>query len=201
MFDFSVIHEPVASTQREAVRQTVLRATKDGSFTYTEVLMAPEPIRTMALEILDGISSQNGIPQSVGNALDVGPVRLICVDPKGVIKIARWGNRNIYGTTIEAAPQKFVESYGNDAVVSDAYPERLARNVLRRDGWPSRNLSSRGANQGSIVELKWIEKRAKEPDAPPEVLEIYNQLLDRITAAQPPSANKSKSAGPAPAHP
>jgi len=178
-----------------------LRALKDLSFTYTEVLMAPEPIRTMALEILDGISSQNGIPQSVGNALDVGPVRLIAIDKNGVIKISRWGNRNIYGTTVEAAPQKFSESFGNDAVVTDAYPERLARNVLRREGWPSRNLSSRGTNQGSIVEWKWIEKRARQPDAPSEVLDIYNDLLERMTASQPAPTNKSKSTGPAPAHP
>jgi len=202
MFDFSVVHEPVASRQRAAVRQTIDRAIANRSITITDVLMAPEPISTMALEYLDGCSSESGLPQTTGTPKEIGPVRLVCVSPNDEIKIAYWGSRNIYGTTEEAAPMKLTKSLGNVADVADTYPQREARNVLRSRGFPIRNLRSRGANEGSVIEWKWLERRAKEDDAPDEIRAIYDQLLARMTTpnAAPP-ATKSKSAGSAPANP
>ena len=200
MFDFSIIHEPVASKQRAAIEGVLKRAIQTGSFTYTEVFMSPEPLRTMALEYLDGVSSVNGIPQAVGNPVNVGPVRLVCLEANDTIKISRWGSRNIFGTTIEAPQQKISQNLGNDAMVDDMHPERIARNVLRRSGFPIRGVFSRGANQGSVIEWKWLERRAKEEDAPPEITEIYQSILART--AQNAPAPKIKSAdAKAPAHP
>lgn len=204
MFEFAVLQEPVSSKQRDAIRQVIDRRIQAKTFTYTELLMCPEPARTMGLEYLDGVQSANGFPAVSGQPVNIGPVRLICLDKNDTIKVSRWGRKNIYGTLVEAPPQKFTVDLGNDALVDDSYPDRQARNVLRKGGFPSRDVASRGANSGRIVELKWLEQRAKEPDAPEEILSLHRQILERITApaeAPPLSAPKSKSAGPASANP
>jgi len=201
MFDFSVVHEPVASRQRVAVKQVVDRALATKSITITDVLMAPEPLRTMALEYLDGCTSESGMPQVSGTPKDIGPVRLVCLSPTDAIKINYWGTKNIYGTTVDAPPMKLTRSLGDIADVPDVYPQREARNILRSRGFPIRNVLSRGANEGYVVEWKWIERRAKEDDAPSEIREIYDQLLARMTAPSAPTPTKSKSAGSAPANP
>lgn len=197
MFELAVINEPVSSRQRAMIRVAVDRAFTTGSFTYTELLMTPEPARTMALEYLDGMQSDNGFPAVSGTPFDTGLVRIICLDKNDTIKVSRWGKKNIYGTTVEAPPQKYLTDLGNDALVPDTYPERAARNVLRQRGFPSRDVASRGTNSGRVVEWKWLERRAKEPDAPSEILDIYKSILERITAPgeAPAVTAKSKSAG------
>lgn len=202
MFDVQTLSEPVATKQKIAVRIAVKKALANGTFTYTDVLMASEPVRTMALEAIDGIESPNGTPQAIGNPEDVGPVRIVCINAKHEIKVSQWGNRNIFGTEVEAPREKISRTLGSDAIVIDAYPERLARNVLRRLGWPIRNLQSRGTNEGSVVEFKWLEREAKKPGSPAEIVAIYEDIMTRQPASEAPAQPiKNKTAGHAPAHP
>lgn len=197
MFEFAILQEPVSSKRRDAIRQVIDRRVQAGTFTYTELLMTPEPTRTEALEYLDGVHSQNGFPAVAGTPpVDLGPVRLICLDKEDTIRVSRWGRKNIFGTLVEAPPQKFTADLGNDAMVPDGHPERQARNVLRMRGFPIRDVSSRGANSGRVVEWKWLERQAKQPDAPSEIVDIYKAILERITApaeapAHVPTKNKS----------
>lgn len=201
MFEFAILQEPVSSKQREAIRQVLDRTIQAGRFCYTDLLMCPEPARTMGLEYLDGVQSANGFPAVAGQPVTIGPIRLICIEKTDTIRVSKWGRKNIYGTLVEAPPQKFLTDLGNDAMVDDAYPERIARNVLRKSGFPIRDVSSRGANSGRVVEWKWLERRANEPDAPSEITELYRSILGRITApSEAPQPKTTKTAGQ-PAHP
>lgn len=200
MFDLSVFQEPVAKRQRDAVRAAVDKAIRAGTFTYTDVLMAAEPVQTYALEYLDGCTSENGQSSTVSNSMLGDPVRLVCIKASDSIKVARWGNRRIWGTNDQGPNEKIVTDLGNDALVDDRHPERIARNVLRKSGWPIRNKRSRAQNDGSIVEFAWLKREAETKDPPPEVTELYEAIKARTQATAQPKQSKSASA-PAAAHP
>lgn len=207
MFDFSVIHESVAKKQREGVNQTVSQAIRSKTLTSTAILMSPEPLSTMALEYLDALNSESGKPEISGEPKDLEPVLLVCVNPQDSIKIFRWGSKNIYGTNVPAPSTKMIEDKGPIAYVDNSFPTRYARNILRSRGFPIREVRSRGANSGAIVEWKWLMQEANKEDAPDELKLIRDELQPRVaefeakrngSAAAP---NKTKSAGPQPAHP
>jgi len=201
MFERAVFQEPVAKRQRAAVVEAVNKAIRNGTCTYTDILMADEPVRTYALEHLDGCTSESGSSSQVSNALLGEPIRLVCLNAKHTIKVSRWGTRRIWGTNEQGPAEKIPMDLGNDALVDDRHPERIARGVLRRNGWPIRNKLSRTANDGSVVEWRWLEREAKEKDAPPEVVEHYRAILER-TAPEAPAKQQTKSAGAsASAHP
>jgi len=202
MFELSVFQESVAKRQREAVKEAVNKAIRNGTFTYTDVLMAAEPVQTYAFEHLDGYTSENGSSNQVSNALLGEPIRLVCLRDGDSIKINRWGTRRIWGTNEQGPNEKLTVSLGPDALVDDKHPERLARNVLRKSGWPIRNKRSRTANDGSVVEWAWLEREANVKDAPPEVTELYLAILARTAPATAHAPKQTKSAGaPASAHP
>lgn len=189
MFPESLISEPVASKQREGAKTAINNAIRAQTFTLTDVLMAPEPLRTFCFEHLDGITPQNGVPASTGEPIELGSVRLVCVNKGDTIKVSTWGTQNIFGTNIEGPRVKINKNLGNDAQVDDRYPARLARNVLRRQGWPARNLTSRGANEGTVVEWRWLARQAELPEAPPELVAIHQEILAR----NPQPAEEKKS--------
>lgn len=198
MFDFSVIHESVAKKQREGVNSTLATAMRSQTLTSTAVLMAPEPLRTMALEYLDGYNSESGKPETSGDPKALDPVLLICRNPTDTIKVFSWATRSIYGTNVQAPPQKVTKDLGPIAMVDNSFPTRYARNVLRSRGWPVRDVLSRGANSGAVIEWRWLELEAKKDDAPPELKEIYEELLPRVEAFRKPETQlpiKAKSAG------
>ncbi len=201
MFDLSVFQESVSKRQRDAVNAAVERAISKGTITYTDILMAAEPVQTYALEYLDGVTSESGTSSSKSNPLSFGPVRLVCLNANDSIRVARWGTRRIWGTSEPGPSEKLTTDMGNDAAVDDQYPERLARNVLRARGWPVRNKRSRGSNDGTVVEWKWLEREAKAEGAVAEVVDLYRSILAR-TAPEPAPTKQTKSAGaPASAHP
>ena len=203
MFPESVLQEPVASKQREGAKTAVNTAIRNQTFTLTDVLMAPEPLRTFAFEHLDGLVSPNGISQSSGgDPIDSGSVRLVCVNKQDTIKVSVWGTSNIFGTNIEGPKVKINKNLGNDALVEDKFPTRLARNILRRQGWPARNLTSRGANEGTVVEWRWLERQAQSADAPPELVAIYEEIKARSPSPVEDKPTKNaKGQVPLTAHP
>lgn len=194
MFDLAVFQESVASRQRAAVNASVDKAIRTGTFTYTELLMADEPVRTMALEYLDGVTSEGGTSATKGEPIEIEPIRLVCINPNDSIKVSRWTQRRIVGTHIPGPSEKITELLGPDARVDDKLSTRVARGILRRHGWPIRNKNSRGANDGTIVEWKWLEREAKLSDADAKVKEIHADILAREAPAQA-SIKQTKSAG------
>jgi hypothetical protein len=192
LFTQAILSEPSANKQRKAVADVVREAINNGSFTYTELLSAQEPMRTYALEFLDGVTVENSTPRPGGQVENWQgqPIKLVHIKPTGVITAPVIQELRIIGTT-DVKPVKATKSFGNVADVGDYYPDRLARMILVQKGWPIRQVASKGAVIGEIVEWRWLEKEAARSDAAPGVKELYDEIRTRPGIAVLDSKSKA----------
>jgi hypothetical protein len=200
MFDPSIIQNPAAAKQREAVANAVRSEISSGTFTYTELLSAMEPMRTMALECLDGIVMNGTVPGAGGEVENWGGerIRLVHIDPGGTIKHPVMQDVRVPGTN-QVKRQKVMKDFGNIVDMTDVGPtERLARNVLYQRGWPVKQNKSGGSREGDVIEWRWLEKEAALGDkAAPGVVDMYLALLPRVEAFDEALAKAAEAAAQA----
>ena len=206
MFD-PAIRNQSARKRRDAVAAFVDSAIKNGTFTYTDFLLAPEPMRSDVLEFLDGVNVENTIPRADGNkpaqTWDGQPLLLVHVEPEGRIRHFVREHVRIPGTN-EFRVEKRMRDFGNVARVHDMPPERIARMILDQQGWPIVQEVTKGARMGSVVEWRWLEREANSQSPSANTVEHYQEILTRPSFAAEAAAlglavdgkaKKSKAAG------
>lgn len=184
MFDPSITTQSAADAQRKMVGAAVRARIGNGTFTYTELLSAQEPMRTMGLECLDGIVMASGNVPGTGGEIenwDDERIRLVAIDPEKPIKVGVLQDVKVPGT-FRVERKKVMKIFGDVVDMTDRGPhERLARQVLVQRGWPV--LQNRGnSREGDVVEWRWLEREALGTDPAPGVVELYEQLLPRVEA-------------------
>ncbi len=180
MLDPSLANNPSAAERRKAVREYVEREVADGTFTLTETMLRAEPLRSDSNEVLDGVVVENDRSMKREEALETEPVKLVHVNPDGVIQYRTWQKFRIPGTTREVR-RKVNKIAGNFANVPNTAVDRDARNIMYQYGWPIlqfRQEHGHGA-EGSVIEWRWFEREARKPDALPEYVELYNEIRSR----------------------
>ncbi len=191
MFDPSIKNNPAAATQQKLVNATMRTRIGDGTFTYTELLSAEEPMRTMGLMFLDGIVLNGSFPVGGGEIENWGGerIRLVAIETATengtVIKPIKVGVMQDVPRpgTFVVERKKVMKSFGDIADMTDNGPnERLARLVLVQRGFPV--LTNRGnSRDGDVVEWRWLEREAAKGDmAAPGIVELYEKLLPRVQA-------------------
>lgn len=199
MFDPGIIANPSADQQRQAVAAVVRTALDDGTFTYTELLSSKEPMRSFGLEYLDGIKVQGTIPiygtETVEHWNDQGGRHLLAhIEASGSIKHPVRKDVRVPGANL-IRREEVTENFGNVALVTDAFGERFARNILYQQGWPVRQNSSGGSHAGDVVEVKWLKKEAALGEkAAHGVLELWAQIAPRVEAWEAAQAKKASDA-------
>lgn len=186
MFDPSIIVNSSSSDQRRAVASAVRAAVASDEFTYTELLSAREPMRTMGLECLDGIIVDGGNRPGPGGEVENWEgrrIRLVHIEPEGRIKYPVMQDVRVAGTH-QVKREKVMKDFGNIADMTDIGPtERLARNVIYQRGYPVKQNKSNGSREGDVVEWRWLEKEAAlGAAAAPGIVDLYERLLPRVTA-------------------
>jgi len=199
-----------------AVKNIVLAAIEDGTFTYTELLLSDEALYTVAFMVMDGTIIDSGsIPRTGAHpVIPSGPLRLVCIDtPEKVaadnagkqpeqhrqlltMRSSVWHQPRIPGTNQRGKAVKKSTDYGMDAMVDDSLDQgRIARSLLLKYGWPIRNVMSTNGVVGHIVEWRWLERAAQAAGTAPEDQEIRD-LYELIKARTEPKATKRQSALP-----
>lgn len=200
MFDPSLLNEPSQSKLRDAVRKAVRAAIDGGTFTYTDLQLAQEPLRTIALEYLDGVTVKNGIPTAAGSTIENWEggqkFRLVHIRPGGRITYQVAKDVPIFGTD-KTRRTKGPRDFGPAADVPDTYPDRVARNILFHKGWPMRQAASNGGTDGEVVEWKWLEREANKDEPAPGVRELYEELLARQASTAEAATPSKKTQPPA----
>lgn len=204
MFDQSLLQLPSYAAKRDAITTALSKAHDAGTLTYTELLLAPQEVYTIAFEIIDGVEkSGDNIPvyQPQDRAFDFGPVRLMSIDtePHHRIKTWKWKQSIIPGTNM-MAPRKVevVTDHGWDFTTEDRYEDgRPARRLLIDFGWPTRQVTSQNGTLGHIVEMKWLERVCASADATEEFTTLYASLKARIEQSRtdkksPPAGNDGR---------
>lgn len=204
MFDLGLLANPSANAQRDAVGLVVQQRIDDGTFNYTELLCAQEPMRTFALEYLDAVKVQGTVAQYMQGAhqdWNGQRVRLVCVNEhlldarNGAPVLDASGNPvsdqirypvqkrfRVPGTS-QVKTEKIMENFGSIADVLDSPGERLARMILVQHGWPIRQHVTKGGQEGRIVEWRWLEREARlGENAAMGVVELYQRLKPRVDA-------------------
>ncbi len=185
MFSAGLLSLPNASQQREAVRVELLEQINSGTFTYTELLSSKEPFRTMALEILDGVTVNQSIPTYGGGSVQTWgnkTFRLVHVDPTGRIKVPTMKDVRVPGA-MSTKQEKHWEDLGNIADVNDYPHDRQARYVLRTKGWPVLQTVTNGNSVGTVVEWEWlVQEAARGAAARPDCVELHASIAKRIEA-------------------
>lgn len=206
----------------EAVKGTVLAATEDGTFTYTDLLLSGEALSTIAFMVMDGTVFEQTIPRAGAYpAIQSGPLRLVCIDTAEKVaadnaglpaekhrqlwtmKHSAWFQPRIPGTSERGKPIKKTIDYGMDAMIDDSLDQgRIARAMLVKYGWPTKNIQSTSGVVGHIVEWRWLEKAALAAGTAPEdqeIRDLYEQLKARGETKQQtkrPSAPQGAGASP-----
>lgn len=192
MFDQTLLQLPSYASKRAAITSALAKAHEAGTLTYTDLLLAPQEIYTIAFEILDGVEkSGDNIPvyQPQDREFDFGPVRLAAIDtdPAHRIKTWKWKQSIIPGTSI-VSPRKVevVTDHGWDFTTDDRYEDgRPARRLLIDFGWPIRQATSRSGTLGHIVELKWLERVCAGDDATEEFTSLLASIKARVEQFRP----------------
>lgn len=199
--------------QYKAVKGLVLSAIEDGSFTYTDLLLSGEALFTIAFMVMDGTVFEHSIPRTgATQAIQSGPLRLVCIDtPEKVtadnaglqpekhrqlwtMKHSAWFEPRIPGTSERGRAIKKTVDYGMDAMVDDSLDQgRIARALLVKYGWPSKNVMSTSGVVGHIVEWRWLERAAQASGTAPEDQEIRD-LYEQLKARTEPKQTKRQSA-------
>ena len=197
MFSVGILSLATQGAQREAVKAELSEAIRNATFTYTELLSAKEPLRTMALEILDGVTVNQSIPTYGGGAVetwDNRPFRLVHVDPNGRIKAPIMKDVRIPGAR-STKQEKHWEDLGNIADVFDYPHDRRARYLLRTKGWPVMQTITNGNAVGTIVEWEWlVQEAALGASARPGCVELYDDVAKRIEAWEASAAATAEAA-------
>lgn len=150
--------------------ETVRRARRDRRrIHYMDILRLAEPVKSMLLAVLDGIKMSSSAIEVGG--LEDGPLdvsehndRIMIValpavpDSGGVpgrggrIMIPQIEHRPKFGTSGETDRVKTYFDAGDRAFVSDHWPERTARQLLFRGGFPLRGTET----LNTCIELRWL---------------------------------------------
>ena len=134
----------------------------------TDMLMEKEPERTFLFMSADGHVLNGSAPMvDTDFKVDLPTVRLMTIDEKQTIMRMERSQQRIPGTELVEEVTRHVR-LGNDAVVDHS----AARDLLWKNGYPFLNNRTRGAKQGFIVEVAWLEAEAKKADCLPELLEL-----------------------------
>lgn len=202
MFDHSILSLPSKEEKRAAIHAALIDANDKGTLTYTDIMLNDQNLATFAFELMDGVQTDsNNVPQyNQGDRIDLGPVRLVAIDPAYVIKLNRWKYDRIPGTALKPRNRvKRAVAFGNDATIDDRYDEeRPVRRILWDHGWPIKQFRSQsGGEVGQIVEWKWFERVALSADATDEYRELYATLKARIEQQRPSTTNDTKTKAPA----
>jgi hypothetical protein len=192
MFDQALLQLPSYESKRAAITTALAKAHEAGTLTYTDLLLAPREVYTIAFEVMDGVSkSGDNIPvyQPQEREFDFGPVRLMSIDtePHHRIKTWKWKQSVIPGTSM-VSPRKVevITDHGWEFATEDRYEDgRPARRLLIDFGWPIRQVTSRSGTLGHIVEMKWLERVVNGPDATEEFTTLYAALKARIEQSRP----------------
>lgn len=212
MLDPALANEPSSALRRQKVKTYVLAWLKAGTFNYTEVLSAQEPLRSDMLEVLDGVIVSANRAGSGEKIYGHGDVVLVHVNPPGTrddkaalvdsIKCPITSTEEVPGTD-RVTQVETTQSFGNFANVPDLYPDRLARNVLVRDGWPIRQSRPGASVIGTVVEWRWLKQAAASDTASKSVRSLYEEIRTRpgflafVGEAEPEPTKKSKQPEPA----
>lgn len=183
MFAESVTKITSMQKRHIALRAEVIAQAERGEFILTEFLCEEkEPIRTDVQMVIDG-HAINGASPVVDSALKIPmpDVRLMTIRPGDSIKVKRVVARRAPGTRNIIEKREAVD-LGNDVLLDHA----TARDVLSTRGYPVRNIRTKGAKQGTVVEVGWLEREVARrdsqgnPDCLPEIREMYETLKPRI---------------------
>lgn len=166
------------SRRQDFVRNAVTASVNDGSFTYTDCMSRPEPVRSDAIQALDGVKIVGGKGESVSDVLATDPVLLVHVDPKKSISLSMWDDVRKPGTD-QTSKQKVNKDFGNAAFVPDTYPSRLARLCLHLHGYPIRQAKEGSSAVGTVVEWRWLDREVKAGRAQPEDEALHEEMLTR----------------------
>jgi hypothetical protein len=185
MFDQALQQLPSYAAKRAAITAVLSRHHEEGTLTYTDLLLNPRELWTIAFEILDGVTKTgDNIPQydPTARQFEIGQVRLVSIDPTKHIKISKWHQPMIPGMNIQQRDKvKVTKDHGLEVTLDDRLEDgRPARIQLVNHGWPIRQFTSRTGEAGHIVEWKWFERAATGPDANDEYRELHATLKKRM---------------------
>ncbi len=137
-------------TKTPGAGQLVDRLIAEGQFTYTNWFMLPEPMRSAGLMYIDGIKDRR--------AIEMPRVLLV----------------GIFGYDVSPLIKGIKTDMGRWAMVSDAYPERLARMHIYRFGWGHMDRKA-----PEVVEWRWILKEAESAEGDPAARGLYKGIMKR----------------------
>lgn len=188
MLDPELANNPSQDKRRAAVRRELLAWLKTGTFNYTEVLCAMEPLKSDILEVLDGVVVTASMAGSGGQLLEQGLLKLVHVNPSGtlddngraadVIKHPLMTEEEVPGTD-RMKKAKAMHSFGNYADVPDMVPDRIGRMILVRDGWPIRQSREGSSVIGTVVEWRWLKQRVDSGKASSLERKMHDEMLTR----------------------
>jgi hypothetical protein len=168
-----------SSQQLPTARQWLRAMIDDGSYTVSDILLQPEPLRTHLLMACDGIHlTGNNSPQH-GNEEIYDPM------PQGVLIVARERNGSVpwvdwvpqpqFGTG-KTLVQKVVKRTPHGLLLPDRFPRRTARHTLFKWGIPMAVKSDRGC----VIELKWLQQHVATAEVVGHGLEdLLKDIEDR----------------------
>ena len=179
MFD-KAKQSPTTEKRAAAVRLEVQDMAKKRELFLTHILMEEEPYRSMAFHAMDGKVLEGTFVQPHGEPMDLPNVRLVCIDSnpgkQQRIRHKQWSEERIPGTIDRMREGWKIVDDGIDATLSN----KLARYVLRQQGWPVCDQNSNGGRNGSVVEWEWLKWEAQRAGCPESVREVYERLASRI---------------------
>jgi hypothetical protein len=125
---------------------------------------------------------------------------LIHVSPGGAFSGYVRKKVRIPGSMV-ATEQKVLVNYGNAAFVEDPSPDRHARMILVKDGWPVVQASTNGTRQGTVVEWNWLKEEVKSATPVAGAQELHDEILTRPHVRKllgmPPLSDGAAEAAPA----
>lgn len=183
--------QPTTNKRVESVRNEVMEAHRKGTLFITKLLMEDEPYRSLAFHACDGKVLDNATVHAVRDGLALENVRLVSVSPGAAkdthIRYKVWESARIAGTDKYQEGWRWVDA-GTDATL----PHKVARFVLRNNGWPVVQHKSNGGRTGGVVEYEWLRWEAARPDATEEVRELWA----RVGEKSPPPKDKQRAERP-----
>jgi hypothetical protein len=166
MFERKLIDElvgdPRAGSRTKRIAEEVERRwySKEpaSSFTITDVLLAQEPLSTLFWMHMDGAGmGPGGVPNPAHSTpiQTMDPVVIVALDPDAQITHPM---KRLVPVPGRGAMQResFCGEFGNWAAVADLFPERTARMILWRSGFPLRGFTGPRTNE-LVVEWRWLE--------------------------------------------
>jgi len=154
------------------------------AFNYTDIMLAGEPFQTTAFMHLDGVGLAPGnVPRANEGEIhqSVEPVVIVALDPTRGFRHPAKKKLPIPGRK-ELRTESYMAEFPNFAAVPDLFPERLARMIIWRSGWPHRGNTGQGhVHTGLVVEWRWLAATATTvgDEAGHGIVELYQDILER----------------------